>query len=430
MSQDRIALVDGRRTPFCKAGGELAGAPAHELGRAALVGALDALGLPPARIDAVVAGCVAGPVEAPNVARQLGLEAGVPARSPGYTVNQACASGLRAVTDAAGLVARGEATIAAAVGTESMSGYPLLFAEGFKQTLTDASQSKSMFDKLKAFARLRPSHLKPVIALKEGLVDSFVGVNMGETAEAMAKIHDLPRHAQDRLSMESHQRVAQAWADGRFADEVVRYCPPPAFDELVSQDRGFRPRQSLEALGRLKPAFDPAYGTVTAGNSCMITDGAAAVVLMKEATARAEGLRPLAFVRAWHYVGLAPGLEGLMGPAYAIPGLLERAGVGLGDIGLFEINEAFATVILATRKALGSEAWCRANLGRGAVGSLDPERVNVDGGALALGHPLGASGTRMLLHLAKEMNRRGVGLGLAALCVHGGMGAAVLLEAA
>ncbi len=426
---ERIAIVDGRRTPFCRSGGALAGAPPQELARAAMAATLDALDLAPEAVEAVIAGCVGASVDAPNVARQASLEAGIPARVPGHTVNQACASGFRALTDAVSVLRAGDAGTALAVGTESMSSYPLLYREGLKKAVIGAMTEKSVAGKVKALSRIRPRDLAPVVALQEGLEDHYTGLGMGETAEAMAKIMDLSREEQDRYARDSHLRLAAAWEAGRMGEETVVMAPPPDYDEIVRMDQGFRPEQSLEALAKLKPVFDSRSGTVTAGNSCMLTDGAAAVFLASESRAKAEGWPVLAWVRSWAYVGLAPGFEGLMGPAYALPALLDRLGAKLSDLDLVEVNEAFASVVLATQKALGSESWCREHLGRGPVGELDPDRVNVNGGAIALGHPLGASGIRMLLTLAKEMRRRQVGLGVATLCVHGGLGAAVALEA-
>lgn len=430
MATTKVALVDGRRTPFCKSDGVLAGAPPHELARAALAGCLEAQDLDPASVGAVVAGCVGATVDAPNVGRQAALEAGLPKGVPGHTVNQACASGLRAVTDAVQMIERGDVSSALAVGTESMSAYPLLFGEGFKKALMGAMKQKSVVGKVKAIASLRPADLKPVIALKEGLEDQYVGQNMGQTAESMAKIYALTREAQDDYALQSHLRTAAAWEAGRFQDEVVAVCPPPSFSKVVRMDAGFRAKQTHEALAKLKPAFDRRGGTVTAGNACMLTDGAAAVTLMPEDAARAEGREPLAVVKDWTYVGLEPGFEGLMGPAYALPKLLEKNGLALDDVDLFEVNEAFASVVLSTQVALESEGWCQENLGRGRVGALDLDKVNVNGGAIAVGHPLGATGVRMLLTLSKEMQRRGAALGVATLCVHGGLGAAVLLERA
>jgi acetyl-CoA acetyltransferase family protein len=391
---------------------------------------MESMDLEPEEIDSVVCGCVGATADAPNVGRQAALEAGIPADRPGYTVNQACASGFRAVTDMAGQLRGGEAEVGLAAGCESMSSYPFLFEEGLKNAVAGVAFGKTILDKVKAVTKVRPRDFQPVIALKEGLMDTFAGLSMGETADAMAKIWDLSRVEQDRLATESHRRTAEAWAAGRYEDEVVTACPPPRFDKVVTQDIGFRPRQSLEALAKLKPAFDRRAGTVTAGNSCMLTDGAAACILMTESQAKERGLEPYAYLRGWSYIGLEPGEQGLMGPAYAIPKLLGKYSLKLGDIDLFEINEAFATVVLCTQRALVSESWCQENLGQEAVGELALERVNVNGGALALGHPLGATGTRLVGHLAREMKRRGVARGIASLCVHGGLGAALLLEGA
>lgn len=429
MSATKVAVVDGRRTPFCKFNGVLAGSQPHELARAAIAGTLEAMDLDPKRVGGVISGCVGSSVDAPNVGRQALLEAGIPASTPGHTVNQACASGLKAVTDASNLITNGETDVALAVGTESMSSYPLLFDEGFKQAMMGFNFAKGTMGKVKALTGLRPKHFSPVVALQKGLVDSFCGLNMGQTAEAMAKIFGLTREEQDRLAMESHRRVAQGWVDGFFDDEVTAVCPPPKFDTLIKKDVGFRPRQSLEALAKLRPAFDRKGGSVTAGNACMVTDGAAAVILMDEAKAKSEGREPLATIKGWVYVGLEPGVEGLMGPAYAIPAALDRYGLKLSDIDVFEINEAFASVVLSTQRALASKSWCQEKLGKSdVVGDLDLAKVNVHGGALAVGHPLGATGARMILTLARTMQTRDLKLGMATLCVHGGLGAAVILE--
>ena len=430
MSDERIAIVGSQRTPFCKTGGVLHGAPPHELARAAIVGVLESLDMEPGVIDTTVAGCVGSTIDAPNVGRQAALEAGIPVGKPGYTVNQACASGLRAVTDCANQLRNGEAEVAMAVGAESMSSYPFLFEEGLKQAVAGVAFGKGLLDKLKAISKVRPKDFKPVIALKEGLVDSTCGLSMGETAEAMAKIWGLTRTDQDRMAMESHRRTAAAWEDGKFDDEVSSVCPPPKFDTVITKDRGFRPKQNLEALGKLRPAFDRRSGTVTAGNSCMITDGAAACVLAKEGRAKAEGWEPMAYLEGWAYVGLAPGEQGLMGPAYSIPALLDKHGLKLEDVDVWEINEAFASVVLSTQRALASEQWCQEELGRGALGELDLAKVNVNGGALAVGHPLGATGARMVGHISRELKRRGGGIGVASLCVHGGLGAALLIRGA
>ena len=425
----KVAVVDGRRTPFCKFNGVLAGSQPHELARAAITGTLEAMDLDPKSIESVVAGCVGSSVEAPNVGRQAPLEAGIPVSTPGYTVNQACASGLRAVTDASNMLMTGEVEVALAVGTESMSSYPLMYEEGYKKVMMGVAGAKDPLSKVKALTGLRPKHFSPVIALQKGLVDSFCGLNMGQTAEAMAKIFDLSRVDQDRVAMESHRRVAQGWVDGFFAEEVTAVCPPPKYNKIISQDVGYRPRQSLEALAKLRPAFDKKGGTVTAGNACMVTDGAAAVVLMNEAKAKSEGREPLATIKGWTYVGLQPGVEGLMGPAYAIPKALDKFGLNLSDIDLFEINEAFASVVLSTKVALASKSWCEEKLRKSSpVGDLDLSKVNIHGGALAVGHPLGATGARMILTLARAMKVKDVKLGMATLCVHGGLGAAVILE--
>jgi acetyl-CoA acetyltransferase family protein len=422
-----LAVLAGVRTPFAKAFGALARVPADQLGRVALGAALARSGVRPADVGEVVIGTVAGQADASNVARVIALRGGVPNDRVAHTVNRNCASGMEAVFTARQMLAEGRTDLVAAGGTESMSNVPLLW----NRRATDfflAWNRAGFWRKVALFGRVRPGLFKPVPALELGLTDPTCGLNMGQTAEVLAKEFGIGREEQDRFALASHQKAIAAWERGFFADEVVPVPAELTGGPAVDRDTGPRPNQSLEALARLKPIFDRAGGTVTAGNSCPITDGAAAVVLT---AADRVGDRPvLGYVRDYALAGCDPRRMGL-GPVYAIHKLLAKTGRRLTDFELVEINEAFATQVLACQKALASDEFARKELGADrAVGELDPEQLNVNGGAIALGHPVGASGTRLIITLLRALRDRGLRRGLAALCVGGGQGAAVWVETA
>jgi len=420
--------VDGVRTPFAKAGTALAGVPAVELARVAIRELIERTGIDPAAIDDVVLGNAAPPADAPNLARVAGLEAGIPSRVPGHAVQRNCASGFQAITDAYNAIVLDQADVVVAGGVESMSNVPLHYPDEFADVLEAFSRARSMADRVAAVSRIRPSHLKPVVALAEGLTDPVCGLNMGETAEVLAKEFGLSRRAQDEYALRSHQRAAEAWSEGRFDGEVVPVFVPPEYGDVVAGDVGYRPNQTLEALGRLRPVFDERHGTVTAGNASMITDGASALLVMEEERALADGFDPLGRIVSFGYAGLDPRRMGL-GPAHATPLALDRAGIGLEEIGLIELNEAFAAVVLANQETFASRAFAREELGRDdAIGVVRDEILNVNGGAIALGHPIGATGARLALTLLVEMGARDAEWGLATLCVGGGLGGALVFR--
>jgi acetyl-CoA C-acetyltransferase/acetyl-CoA acyltransferase len=421
-----LAVLGGVRTPFAKAFGALANVPADQLGRVATEGALNKTGTRPADVGEVIFGNVGSPAESSNVARVIALRSGIPQDRIGNTVNRNCASGMESVFSAWHALAEGRSNLIVAGGTESMSNVPLLYSRKARDFFLDMRKA-GFFGKLGlALRRLRPSLFKPVPALELGLTDPVCGLNMGETAEVLAKEFGISRDEQDRFALASHQKATAAWKRGFFNDEVV---PVPA--ELtggmpVLMDTGPRPNQSLEALAKLKPIFDRAHGTVTPGNSCPITDGAAALVL-KQADQLA-GRKPLGYIRDYTIAGCDPRRMGL-GPVFAIHKLLRRTGLKLADFELIEINEAFAAQVLAVGKALASDEFAKRELGESqAVGVLDFDRLNVNGGAIALGHPVGTSGTRLILTLLRALRERGLKRGLASLCVGGGQGAAVWVE--
>ncbi len=421
-------LIAGARTPFAKAAGALRRMTARDLGVAAVREAMARSGLLPSDIDSVILGNVGSPADSSNIARVVAVAAGLPSSVDAVSVNRNCASGMEAIVSAARMVAAGEARAVVAGGVESMSNVPLLYPESFKDILFAAARSKSALQKLAAFARLRPRHFKPIIGLEAGLNDPLCGLNMGQTGEVLAAEFGISRQKQDALALESHRRATSAAA--KLREEMTPVFLPPDWGRSLHEDVGPRAQQTMEALAKLKPFFDRRSGTITPGNSSPITDGAAAVVIADAETARAAGIAPLARVKGWAAAGLSPRRMGL-GPAYAVPRALARTGLTLRDIDLIEINEAFAAQVLACVAAMASERFARDELGlQAAVGEIDPERTNVNGGAIALGHPVGASGARLTLTLAHEMKRRGSALGLATLCIGGGQGQAIILEAA
>jgi len=427
---ERVAVVAAARTPFTKAGTVQAAVPAYELGRVALREAVERAGLLPEEIDEVIFGNIAQPADATNIARVVALRAGLPRSMSAYTVNRNCGSALQALADGVLRIRAGLARVVAAGGTESMSGIPLFFPESMKAKMARLARARTPLARLEVFASMRPADLKPVVGLLVGLTDNVCGLNMGETAEILAREWKISREGQDAFALESHRRAAAAQKSGRLAEEIVPVPLPPRYDAFAKEDVGLRPDQSTEALAKLKPVFDRRYGTVTAGNSSQITDGAGALILASEAAVREKELPVLGWVRDAAFAGLDPARMGL-GPAFACARLFERTGVALRDIGLIELNEAFAAQVIANEAAFASERFAAEHLGRlRALGEIDRARLNVNGGAIALGHPVGATGARLVQTLLLEMKHRDVELGLATLCIGGGQGGAVLLERA
>ncbi|MEK7314619.1 MAG: thiolase family protein [Candidatus Eisenbacteria bacterium] len=424
-----VVLLDGFRTPFAKAGTALARVPARELGRIAVSELLARSGVSPTDVDDVIIGNVAGPADSANIARVVALLAGIPNHVPAVTVHRNCASGMESIAQAYERVASGQADLVVAGGTESMSRIPLHVSDGMTRVFERLMKARSPMQRVGALASFRPQDLTPKIALLEGLMDPISGLNMGETAELLAREFGISREAQDDFALQSHRRAAAAQESGRFAEEIAPVFPAP-YREVVANDVGPRKTQSLEALAKLRPYFDPRTGTVTPGNACPITDGAAAILVASAEKAKALGLAPVGRIRGYAFVGLDPAHMGL-GPTHATPVALRRAGVRFSDIGLIEINEAFAAQVIANEIAMGSAAYAREKLDLDApVGEIDRSLLNVNGGAIALGHPVGVSGTRLVLTLLREMRHRDVSLGLATLCVGGGQGAAFVLERA
>jgi acetyl-CoA C-acetyltransferase/acetyl-CoA acyltransferase len=422
-----LAIVTGVRTPFAKAFGALADRAADELGRIAVEGALKLGGMAPADVDEVVFGNVAGPPEASNVSRVIALRAGVPWDKPAHTVNRNCASGMESLISAWQIVSEGRAQVVVAGGTESMSNVPFLWDSRMQKWLVSFFRSRGL-KKGRLLAKLRPGFFKPVPGLEVGLCDPTCGLNMGQTAEVLAREWAIPRAAQDAFALASHQRATAARERCFLKGEIIPVAPRTGDGKSLDEDVGPRANQSLEALQKLPPLFDRARGSVTAGNSCSITDGAVAAIVMPAERVRSTGLEPLGYLRDYAIAGCDPSRMGL-GPVFAIQKLLKKTGMSLGDFALFEINEAFAAQVLSCLKALDSAEFAKQSFGESKpVGEIDPERLNVNGGAIALGHPVGASGTRLVVTLLRALRERGLKRGLAALCVGGGQGVAIWAE--
>ena len=424
-----LYIVDGVRTPFCKMGTTLAGSDAVELGRTAAAAVLARTGLDPAQIDEVIFGCVGQPAESANASRVIALRAGVPDSVPAITVHRNCASGFEAITQAAQKIAAGRGDIFLVGGTESMSRYPLLYNERATRKYGDLAKAKTATQKIGGLLRFRPADFAPKVTLQLGLTDPVVGANMGQTAELLARDWHLTREAQDHFALQSHQRAHAAKA--KLAEEMWPVYPRASRKPgAVTDDNGVRENQTMEALAKLRPVFEKRGGTVTAGNASQITDGAVALLVMSEDGLRRTGLKPLGRLIDYAYAGCEPMRMGL-GPVYAIEKAERRTGLGLKDAEIIEINEAFAAQVLACRAAAESAEFGRRQLGRDrALGEIPNEKLNVNGGGIALGHPVGASGARLVLTALKELRRRHAKRALVSLCVGGGQGGALWLEAA
>ena len=420
-----VVLVDGLRTPYSRAGTELKDVSADELARIVITELLARTEFDPAALDHVIFGNIAQPPDAVNVARVAALKAGVPANVPAFTVNRLCGSGLQSIVDACYRIAAGDAEAIIAGGVESMSQIPLLYSHESQEVFTGVFTARDLGGRLAAASKFRPKHFKPEIGLQMGLTDAVCGLNMGDTAEVLAKENGITREAQDAFALRSHQRVTLARK--KLAEEIVPIPIPPTYEAVATEDNGVRENQSMEALAKLKPYFDRKFGTVTAGNSSQITDGGAAALLMSASAAKARGYRPLGKILSFAFCSLEPERMGL-GPAVATPLALKKAGLTWQDIGLVEINEAFAAQVLACAKVFPSAAWHSKYGTGGPIGEMDWERTNVNGGAIALGHPVGSSGNRLVTTLLREMRRRGTQFGLATMCIGGGQGAAAVVE--
>jgi acetyl-CoA acyltransferase len=422
----RVALIVGCRIPFARASTEYRDFDAVDLGKLAASELLHRAELPGEEVDAVIFGIALPPVKRPNVAREVSLAIGIPASAPAHTVVRACASSNTAITDAAEKILLGQARCVLAGGAESISDVPVLLSRRFRSMLLMARMARGLRERLSAFRGLRFRDFLPEVP---AIAEPSTGLTMGESAEKMAKENAISREAQDALALRSHQNAAAAAERGIFAPEVAPVLLPPRYARAVTRDNLVRPGTTAEKLAALRPVFDRRYGSVTAGNSSALTDGAAAVVLMSEEKARAAGRPVLAWIRSWAYAALPPSDQLLMGPAYAIPIALRRAGLSLAEMHRIEMHEAFAAQVLSNIQALESDRFAREKLGFDrAVGQVDPAKLNVHGGSIALGHPFGATGARLTTTLAHELRRSGGQFGLLSVCAAGAMGVAMVLE--
>jgi acetyl-CoA acyltransferase len=421
----RAVIVGGARTPFVKAFGELTKIDTIGLGTIAIAGLLKRLGVAYSEVESIVWGGVILPGASPNVAREIALDLRFDPACEGMTVTRACASGLQAVTLAAAAIERGEADVVVAGGSDSTSNAEIKLPQKVVHALAPLAFGKATpRDYLGVLSQLMP--IGELLPEKPRIAERTTGEVMGEAAERMARRNEITREAQDAFAVRSHQRAAAAIAAGRFDEEVVPVQTPDG--RWVHADGLVRADTSVEKLAKLRPVFAK-DGTLTAGNSSALTDGGAAVLLMSEEKARALGLKPLAAFASWAYSGVDPADQLLMGPALAMPKALDRAGLRLADIDLVDMHEAFAAQVLSVIKMLASGPFARARLGREeAVGEIDVGRLNVHGGSLALGHPFGATGARMVTTMANELARSGKRTALLGICAAGGLGAAAVLE--
>ena len=422
-----IYIVDGARTPFLKArsgpGPFRPSDLAVHAGRALLARQT----FEPPQLDEVILGCIMpGPEEA-NIGRVVGLRLGCGDSVPGWTVQRNCATGMQALDSAAQAISCGRANLVLAGGTEAMSHAPVLWGREMTTWLGQWAGARSAAARARLLLQLRPAFLKPVIALLLGLTDPVVGLSMGQTAEIISRRYGISREAMDAYAARSHRRLASAQSEGRLA-EIVPLLD--AAGTVHALDDGVRADSSVEKLAKLKPFFDREFGNVTAGNSSQITDGAAWLILASDSAVARYDLPVLGRLMDTQWAGLDPRQMGL-GPVHAAVPLLQRQGLALPDIDYWEINEAFAGQVLACLHAFNDADYCRTEFGLdGAVGAIDEERLNVDGGAIALGHPVGSSGARIVLHLLQVLKQRQARRGLAAICIGGGQGGAMLVESA
>jgi acetyl-CoA acyltransferase len=420
----RVAIVAGLRTPFARAGTTLKSLSAVELGKRAVAELIQRSEIDGKLVDAVVYGTVVPSVLAPNIAREVSLLPMLPKGVQSFTVSRACASANQAITDGADQIVLGHADVVIVGGAESLSNVPILHSRGMSEALVSASKARSFGGRVSAIAKVRPRDLIPITP---AIAEPSTGETMGESAEKMAKINGIPREHQDHFALRSHRLAAAGTEDGRLTAEIVPVYVPPKFEAMTS-DNGIRPDSSMEQLRALKPVFDRKYGTVTAGNSSPLTDGASAMLLMSEEMATSLGYTPIAFIRSYAYAALDPGEQLLMGPVLAVPVALQRAGLSLNDMDLIEMHEAFAAQVLCNLHGFESRAWAERAGFSEPVGEVDRAKLNVMGGSISIGHPFGATGGRILTTLANELARRDGQFGLMTVCAAGGMGHAMVIE--
>ena len=426
MSQEPVYIVDGARTPFLKARNRPGPFAASDLAVAAGRALLLRQPFAPADLDEVILGCAAPSPDEVNIGRVAALRMGCGQKVPAWTVMRNCASGMQAIDSAIAQIRAGRSNLVLAGGVDALSRAPLLFSDAMVLWLAHWYAAKSVGERAALLAKFRPHFLAPIIGLMKGLTDPIVGLLMGQTAENLAFRFGITREEMDAYAAESHRRVLAAQRDGHFARELV-----PLYDragKLHAADDGVREDSTPANLAKLKPFFDRKYGNVTAGNSSQVTDGGAWLVVASERAVEKHGLTPRGRIVDTEWAGLDPAQMGL-GPVHAATPILKRHGLAPNDLDAWEINEAFAAQVLACQRAWESDEYCRNELGLpAALGAIDPAKLNADGGAIALGHPVGASGARIVLHVLERLERTGGKRGMAAICIGGGLGGAMLVE--
>lgn len=421
-----VYLVEGLRTPQAKSGTALKEIPVPYLGHYLIRHIMDKHNLPLDGVDEVIVGNTGNPAKYPNVGRVVALEAGLDKKTSGYSVHRNCASGMEAISQAYVKIASGRSDMIFAGGVENMSQMPLLYKKEMTEFFFEMMKAKTTKDKIKVATTFRIPHLSPDIAIEQGLTDPFCGLNMGQTAEKLAREFDISRLEQDEYANESHNRAIKAQEEGRFTDEILPLIGGDNLDALVSKDVGPRANSTIEKLGQLRPYFERGTGTVTVGNACPITDGGSMWLMCSEEAVKKYNLKPIAKMIDFHFHGLEPERMGL-GPVLAMDGVLKRANMKLEDMDLIEINEAFAAQVLACLKLAKDPAFAK-RWGIEALGEIPKDKLNVNGGAIALGHPVGSTGSRLVVTLAHELKRRKKKYGIASLCIGGGQGGAVIIE--
>lgn len=423
---ERIAVVSGLRTPFARQATAFNGVPALDMGKMVVNEMLQQIDFDPQLIDQVVFGQVVQMPEAPNIAREIVLGTGMNIGTDAYSVTRACATSFQAAANVAESIISGTIDIGIAGGADSSSVLPIGVSKKMAATLLALSKAKTMSKRLKLLSKLSMKDLMPV---PPAVAEYSTGLSMGQTAEQMAKTHGITREEQDALAHRSHTLAAQAWKDGLIQSEVITAFPEP-YRQWIDKDNNIREDSSLESYAKLRPAFDRKFGSVTAANATPLTDGAAAILLMREGRAKELGLKPLGYIRSYAFSAIGVEKDMLMGPSYATPMALDRAGISLSDLTLIDMHEAFAAQTLANVKMFGSKKFAEEKLGRSqAIGEIDMDKFNVLGGSIAYGHPFAATGARMITQTLRELQRRGGGLALNTACAAGGLGAAMILEA-
>ncbi len=423
----RVAIVAGLRTPFAKQATYFRKTTARELGQMAVAEMIARTDIDPKGVEQLVFGQVAPSVEAPNIAREIVLGTGMDRGTDAYSVSRACATSFQSTANIAESILAGAISVGVSGGADSASVVPITVSQRLAIALVGLTKARTAGQRLKILSGLRPKDLAPV---PPAIAEFSTGLTMGQSAEQMAKDHGIPRDEQDALAHRSHTLAERAWNEGKL-DPFVLHAHVAPFKASLSRDGCIREGSDLAAYARLKPAFDRKHGTITAASSSPLTDGAAALLVMREDRAKALGLEPLGFVRSYAFAALDPRRDLLMGPAYASPIALDRAGAKLGDMTLIDMHEAFAAQVLCNLKAFASKEFARDVLGRSApLGEVDMEKFNVWGGSIAFGHPFAATGARMIMQTLAALRERGGGLALTTACAAGGLGAAMVLEVA